>query len=428
ASTKGDGRINVLTNSTVYGIDAYRSTFYRPAVVEARLAGRPDPLPAAASGIQNAASFEPPVVIIRGPEAGMVFTGPNAELSVSVADQRQPVKTVKVLVNGRLLGSEDMQGLSGSRGLVVEGAGGLSVSGKENRLDFRFPLTLSPGTNRVEVIATNGYSEGKDSVEVTYRAQTNQQEILPNLWILAIGINRYDDPGIRNLDYSVADARGIIDAFKRQEGKVYRRVNSLLIADGAGLSPTAENIKDNFSWLRQAGQRDVVLLFIAGHGVNDPGGSFLFLPSDAAFGQDGNVRASRAISNRDIYSVLDVPGQKLVFIDSCHSEGVSGRKTRAVDNNQLVRDLMDNSTVIFTSSRGSELSQESKEYGHGLFTWAIMQGMKGEADLIRDGKITMKELDAYVSEKVPALTGGAQHPTTTTPDGYINFNVAIPGR
>jgi uncharacterized caspase-like protein len=169
----------------------------------------------------------------------------------------------------------------------------------------------------------------------------------------------------------------------------------------------------------------VVLLFIAGHGVNDPGGSFLFLPSDAAFGPDGNIRVSRAISNREIYSVLDVPGQKLVFIDSCHSEGVSGRKTRAVDNNQLVRDLMDNSTVIFTSSRGSELSQESREYGHGLFTWAIMQGMKVEADLIRDGKITMKELDAYVSEKVPALTGGAQHPTTTTPDGYINFSVAL---
>jgi hypothetical protein len=54
--------------------------------------------------------------------------------------------------------------------------------------------------------------------------------------------------------------------------------------------------------------------------------------------------------------------------------------------------------------------------------------MKGEADLVRDGRITMKELDTYVSESVPSLTGGAQHPTTTTPDGYINFSVAIPGR
>ena len=57
-----------------------------------------------------------------------------------------------------------------------------------------------------------------------------------------------------------------------------------------------------------------------------------------------------------------------------------------------------------------------------------MQGMKGEADLIPDGKITMKELDIYVSEKVPALTDGAQHPTTMTSVSYINFNMAIPVR
>jgi uncharacterized caspase-like protein len=82
------------------------------------------------------------------------------------------------------------------------------------------------------------------------------------------------------------------------------------------------------------------------------------------------------------------------------------------------------SVTTNTSSRGSELSQESRQFGHGIFTYSIIQGMKGEADLIRDGRITMKELDAYVSETVPALTNGAQHPTTVTPDGYVNFNLA----
>ncbi|MDR3171140.1 MAG: caspase family protein, partial [Treponema sp.] len=297
-----------------------------------------------------------------------------------------------------------------------------SISSKENRVDFRFPITLSPGSNRIEVLATNGYSEGKDVVEVTYRS--NQQALLPNLWILAIGVNKYDDSAIRNLDYSVSDARGIIDAFKAQEGKLYRKVNSLLIADGSSVTPTAENIKDNLSYLSQAGQRDVVLLFIAGHGVNDANGNFLFLPSDASFDASGNIRPSRTVSHREIYSVLDVPGQKLVFIDSCHSEGVSGKKTRAVDNNTLVRELMDSNAVIFTSSRGSELSQESPAYGHGVFTYTIIQGMQGAADLVKDGVVSMKELDTYVSAEVPRLTRGAQHPTTNTPDGYVDFSVA----
>jgi hypothetical protein len=407
--------------NNVYGIDQYRSIFYKPQVVEARLSGRPDPLPAMAD-IQNAAGFEPPVVVIRSPENGAALGAAQTELSVSVVDQRQPVKNIKITVNGRLVGANELGQLTGSRGLSVANTG-INVSGNENRVDFRFPISLNPGTNRIEVTAANPYSEGRDTVEINY--QTTAQDLLPNLWIVSIGINRYDDPQIRNLNYAVNDAREIINVFKAQEGKLYRQVNSLLIADGAALTPTKDNIIDNLGFLKGAGQRDVVLLFIAGHGMNDEGGSYWFMPSDAAFNADGSIRPSRAVSYREIQGVLDVPGQKLVFIDSCHSEGTAGRKTRAVENDSLVRNLQDGSTVIFTSSRGSELSQESGEYGHGVFTYTIIQGMSGAADLIRDGLITMKELDTYVGETVPRLTNGAQHPILNIPDGYyVNFNMA----
>jgi hypothetical protein len=422
ASPKGAQHINVRVGDTVTGIDAYRSTFYKPALVEARLSGLSDPLPPTAPTIQNAASFAPPVVVIRGPLAGNLDSS-RTELSVLAADPTQPLKSIKVLVNGRVLGGEDLQSLGGGRGITVEAAG-LGLSGNQHRLEFRLPLVLENGPNRIEVIAANGYSEGRDVVEVTVRDAGGRQDILPNLWILAIGVNRYDDPAIPNLGYAVADAREIVRTFKAQEGRLYRRVESLLIADGEATAPTRDNIIDNLGFLKQAGQRDVVMLFIAGHGVNDDGGNFFFLPSDAGFNADGSIRQSRAIPNRDIRSVLDVAGQKLVFIDACHSEGTSGRKTRAVENNNLVGELMDPGTVIFTSSRGRELSQESAEYGHGVFTWAIIRGMGGEADLMRDGVVTMKELDAYVSETVPRLTRGLQHPTTSTPDGYVNFNVA----
>jgi len=50
--------------------------------------------------------------------------------------------------------------------------------------------------------------------------------------------------------------------------------------------------------------------------------------------------------------------------------------------------------------------------------------MKGGADLFKNGQVSMKELDTYVSEMVPKLTNGLQHPTTTTPEGYVNFIVA----
>jgi len=432
ASPKGDKYLNVRVGNNVYGIDQYRNTFYRPQIVEARLQGRPDPVRVATT-IQDAASFVPPDVVIMRPEKGATLSSNQVELAVTVIDQRQPIKTIKVQVNGRPVAGETLRGsISGiNRGELELETTQIRLTGNQNRVEFRLPVTLDPGANRIEVIATNPYSESnKEAVDVNYRQSATEQNILPNLWILSIGINRYDSPLLQNLDYAVNDAREIINVFKSQEGRLYRKVNYKLIADGEKDTPIRDNIVDNFAFLKQASQRDVVLLFIAGHGQNDENGYFYFMPSDAAFHDDGSIRPSRAISYRDIQSVLDVPGQKLVFIDTCHSEGVSGKstKTRGGDTNQLVRALQDNSTVIFTASRGGEQSQELKELKHGVFTYAIIQGMRGEADLniggLKDGQVTMKELDAYVSEMVPKLTNKSQHPTTITPDGYTNFVVA----
>jgi uncharacterized caspase-like protein len=127
-------------------------------------------------------------------------------------------------------------------------------------------------------------------------------------------------------------------------------------------------------------------------------------------------------------ATLDLPAKKLIFADTCHSEGLSGKKTRGVDNDRFVKELQEANAVIFTSSRGRELSQEDDKWRHGAFTYALIEGLKGEADLFPkggDNKISIKELDTYVSETVPQITNGAQHPITNTPDGYVNFPVAL---
>ena len=162
--------------------------------------------------------------------------------------------------------------------------------------------------------------------------------------------------------------------------------------------------------------------------MNDEYGNFYFLPSDAALKDDFSIKVSKAVSWRQLKAVLDLPAKKIVLADTCHSEGLSGKRTRAVDNGRLVKEFQNANAVIFTSSQGSELSQEGEQWGgHGVFTYALIEGLKGKADLVRDetNKISMKELDTYVSETVPRLTKGAQHPITHTPDGYSNFPVAL---
>src|SRR6185369_10465117 len=42
--------------------------------------------------------------------------------------------------------------------------------------------------------------------------------------------------------------------------------------------------------------------------------------------------------------------------------------------------------------------------GHSVFTWTVLQGLEGRADLNSDGYITAAELAAYVGPSVSALS------------------------
>jgi uncharacterized caspase-like protein len=42
--------------------------------------------------------------------------------------------------------------------------------------------------------------------------------------------------------------------------------------------------------------------------------------------------------------------------------------------------------VTFASSQGREASEESAAWGHGAFTKALIEGLAGKADLLRDGR------------------------------------------
>ena len=421
SSANGDKHLNVSIGNNVYGIDQYRATFYKPRIVQAALrGGNIEEAVARITGDQKKAPSpvytEPPFIVIKSPEDGKKINSAEAEISLYIEDRNQTIKKVKVFVNGRVATGGE------GRGIKVKAA----VPEGKKSLDLKIPVHLDIGENLIEVTAFNGFSEGRKSIRIYASvAGAKGKVILPNLWILSIGINRYQDKKLNSLSYAAADAEGIVKAFSGQKGKLFREINSLVINDNSRIKPTYENVIDNLNYLSRAGNNDVAILFIAGHGMNDDRGEFYFLPGDAVIKDDGTIKRSKAISWRDIKSILDIPAKKLIFADTCHSEGVSGKKTRGVDSDRFVKELQEANAVIFTSSRGRELSQESDKWKHGAFTYALIEGIKGKADLIKDNKISMKELDAYVSETVPKITNGAQHPITNTPDGYVNFPVAI---
>jgi uncharacterized caspase-like protein len=116
----------------------------------------------------------------------------------------------------------------------------------------------------------------------------------------------------------------------------------------------------------------------------------------------------------------DIRAQRvLVFIDTCHSAGLSGEKpmlARSMENNLLnlyaAKLFSEAGRAVLISSGVNEVSLESQRWGggHGIFSWALLEGLRGEADASGDRLITAGELFDYVRNRVRIETAFKQNP------------------
>jgi uncharacterized caspase-like protein len=129
-----------------------------------------------------------------------------------------------------------------------------------------------------------------------------------------------------------------------------------------------------------------------------------------------------------------------VMIDTCHSAGVNQKTKSFVTGRDLIREGDENNIsnfyvtkqlfkekgrAILTSSDVNEVSQESPKWGnHGVFTWALLDGLSGKADFNNDGLITAGELFQYTRASVQAATNFQQNPIAL-PGSSSNLALAI---
>jgi hypothetical protein len=348
----------------------------------------------------------PPVVTIDSPVDGAEVSGTPVKIRYSARSQ-QPLTRLKVLVDGRPVSSE-------GAGKVVKEADELSVS-------------VPAGDCEVSVIAENRHAASEPAtIRLRWKgtvAAREEFQIKPKLYVLAVGVSQYQDAELR-LGLAAKDALDFALAWSDQKGRMYSGVEVRSFTDAQA---TKGNILDGLEWLqRQVTQKDVAVLFFAGHGVNDPNGMFYFLPVDA----DLERLKRTGISQSDITStVATITGKVLVFMDACHSGNLMGKTKRRgmVVTSAVVNELAsaENGAVVFSSSAGRQYSQENQEWGNGAFTKGLVEGIRGKADFRGTGRITVNMLDLYISERVKELTKGEQTPTTVKPPNVPDFPVAL---
>jgi WD40 repeat protein len=244
---------------------------------------------------------------------------------------------------------------------------------------------------------------------------------LPTMYVLAIGVSEYQRKEYM-LQLAAKDARDFSGALRAQAGRRYGEVVVRTLTDR---DATRAGILQQLQWLATAGgPGDVSMLFLAGHGINEPGGQYYFLP------HDGNAERLRStgVPESAIRDTLGrIQGKAIFFVDTCFAGSVLGdTRTAGRELSRLANELAasENGVIVFAASTGRQESLEIDALGNGAFTKALIDGLAGAADFQKRGRVTYKQLDAFVSDEVARLTKGRQTPVTNVPVGIPDFEIA----
>ncbi|MBP2291722.1 caspase family protein [Azospirillum rugosum] len=230
------------------------------------------------------------------------------------------------------------------------------------------------------------------------------------LHVLTVGIDNYGEKakGL-GLTYAAKDARDVMAALDGEQGTPYGKVLAQSLTDK---DATRGGILDALSAMR-AGMRgsdptqDLVVILLSGHGAVIDGEFHVIAHGVDTLQPSRMAAASLSLSElRRQVELLAQKGRVLLLLDTCHSGAVGG--TRAPNAKALSAALAGSNVTVITSSSADQKSYESARWGHGAFTFALLEAFGKVADTDRNGMISASELVAHLAKRVPDLTEGAQ--------------------
>ena len=393
---------------------------------------------------QLTAEFHLPETVIRNIGSLPAKTDQSSiDLQLEFKDTKYPLDRINLYVNG----------------VAVKGKDGIDLR-SENTKEYsgRFSIDLAYGENKIDVSVLN--QSGQESYKKTAVIECTAGKQKPTLYLVTMGVSKYKDKDF-NLEYAAKDAKDMAGLFVNNT--FFSEVKSKTITDE---QVTLESLDDLKNFVDQADINDVVMVFVAGHGVLDNNFDYFFASHDMDFSQP----AKRGIPYERVEGLLDGIRalKKLLFLDTCHSGEVdkddlevddempeeeqgdldfrsAGLRVRYKQEalldggedgafglksiNELMKSVFADlrkgtGATVISSSGGAELSIEGETYNNGLFTYCMLRGLNNRAaDLNKDKTINVRELQVYVRDEVTKLSNGKQTPTSRISNDELDYRL-----
>jgi len=243
---------------------------------------------------------------------------------------------------------------------------------------------------------------------------------------LVIGIDRYNDPAFPDLTYAVADAEGVarilVEKYSFEPDRVRLFRNS---------EANEENLEGALrEWLcdpKSVGPNDLVVFFFAGHGVTESlgarGDRGYLVPADGRHDPaGGGYNWSSLIDMREMEGTSErIPAKHVLYILDCCFGGLATRRTSP----PVAPGLRNRARQVLTAGSRDQTVADSGGTGHSVFTDALLDALRGKADLDGDRVITVSEMFLFVGMRVEGETGRRQTPLFATFPDHEGGSVAL---
>lgn len=248
-----------------------------------------------------------------------------------------------------------------------------------------------------------------------------EEKSAPHPYVVLVGISQYHDKQIKPRPHAEDDAKALYELFTNKDylGVPPKNIR-LLLGDPKGddsQPATRENILKALHWLDSVAKpNDPVLFAFIGEGgpIGNSGDRRCYFAVDSTFkGRDKDAvsadeigEALKTLKSTRFCAFLDVDFKGF-------TDGGPGLADVSLGNAPYKEFLGDDGTedhvpiqgrVVFLATNGLTTSIDLKD--HGLFTRALLDGLKGEADTDGyepDGVVTVDELSQFLEKRTREL-------------------------
>jgi hypothetical protein len=292
----------------------------------------------------------------------------------------------------------------------------VQIKGDRTSKTFSQQIRLREGENLLQAsIQTTDGTVSSEPLKIVFSPAK------PNLHIVSIGVPTAD------LKYTAKDARDFARTLASTQNSAFGKIflDTLLTEERTTKTEILKSLRRlqyRYTDL-QILPKDLLVIFVSGHGLGAYDGSFRLAASDydGPFMQETSLDFEQEIVNY----LQSLPCKKLFFVDACHSGTASGTGLAGIAARK-------NGLNMLVSCQPDEFSYEDDVWRNGAFTHALVRGLEAFSsrptalDANGDGRLDAGELFGFIQKEVPALVE-KKRPKTTTPQ-RPNLFLAEPGK